>query len=318
MRRLLSVLPFVLVACGTSSGDSSGLDQPCGPDATADTGTLTDSGSGFDVPADTPLPDAAACEPPDVLVLLDRTLTMHKRPDGTTPTNTVDGRKESKFYQAVEAIKALTKNYDLQMRFGLAMFPRERDGCVTLETITGGTSATNTSCEEAEIRSVPGLGVASGFGAILDAEKTRLCISTPTGAAVISSGQFLAKIHEAKRQQYLLMVTDGADFDASCPTPDPIAEVAKLAKTGVKSFFIGFFGTASSGGTNPQVMNKLACAGRTAIDFATKCKDDGSGNYVPVDPASSAPLYLEAKDAAGLAKSLESVAASLACRTCLK
>ena len=76
------------------------------------------------------------------------------------------------------------------------------------------------------------------------------CTSTPTGAGLIEGANHLAKMTEAGRQQYILLVTDGADWDKTCPTPDPLQVTKDNAKKGIKTFILGFSadGTLSAGG----------------------------------------------------------------------
>jgi hypothetical protein len=277
------------------------------------------------------LPDSVVdtgvnCEPPDVLVLLDRTMTMHFRPDGTeTPAaeNDVTGRKKTKFAIAIDALRGLFTKYDTQVRFGLELWPRERDNCISVKTRIDQSYGTpagppNPSCEAGEIKSAPGLGNASGMAALLDVETTPLCLTTPLAAALDTAGTYLGGIKIAKRAQFLLLVTDGADYDLSCPTPDPIAKLGTLADSGLKTFVVGFGADSSSTGVDPVKMNKLACAAQTAKDFATACTKNAAGIYEPVDTTGAKHLYYEATDKASLESSLGTIAASLGCHSCLE
>ncbi len=75
---------------------------------------------------------SAACDPPDVLIMLDRTLTMHKTPSGATPADAPD-YASSKWSQAITAIDQLVAPpLDTTVRFGLELWPREAEGCITL------------------------------------------------------------------------------------------------------------------------------------------------------------------------------------------
>ncbi len=325
-------LPAVAGCGADSKSDDSTLAEACGPDATASDGAAPDGG-GLAVDALAETGDAATpnCEPPDLLVLLDRTMTMHFRPDGTeTPSaeNDPAGRKKTKFALAIDAIRGVLGAYDTQIRFGLSLWPRERDGCITvkerIEIAYGAPDPRprNASCERGEIKAPPGLGNGAGTAALLDVETTPLCYSTPLGPALDGAGEYLASIKESKRAQYLMVITDGTDYDTTCPTPtytDPIQKLHALAEAGIKTFVIGFGADPSTSGVDPVKMNKLACAAQTAKDFATACTKGASGVHEPVDATPSAPrLYYEATDKAGLDAALASVAASLGCRTCLK
>lgn len=326
----LLAITALTVACSADGNNSNdpGLGSRCDPDATTSPGD--DSGLNGDVSVD-PGDAATNCEPPDLLVLLDRTMTMHFRPDGTeTPEseNTPAGRAKTKFAIAVDALRSVLTTYDTQVRFGVELWPRERDGCLLVReriAMAYGAPAprpANAWCEAGEIKAPPGLGNAAGTAALLDVETTPLCMSTPLGAALDSADAYLKTIKNPKRAQYLALITDGADYDASCAPPthtDPITKLHALAEAGLKTFVIGFGADFSTSGVDPAKMNKLACAAQTAKDFATACKKGTSGVYEPVDPSTMAKrLYLEATDGAALNKALGDVAASLGCRTCLK
>src|SRR6478735_8759340 len=223
--------PFLFLACVSCSAESSSptdLGARCGDDATTETATTDEEGGlGSDALPDGVVDTGINCEPPDILVLLDRTMTMHFRPDGTeTPAaeNDATGRKKTKFAIAIDALRSLFASYDTQVRFGLELWPRERDNCITVKTRIDQSYGTpagppNPSCEAGEIKSAPGLGNASGMAALLDVETTPLCLTTPLAAALDTAGTYLSGIKLAKRAQYLLLVTDGADYDLSCPTP---------------------------------------------------------------------------------------------------
>jgi hypothetical protein len=327
MRIALPLLVFGLVSCSAESSSPTDLGTRCGDDATVDSGTTDEEGGLLaDALPETVTDTGINCEPPDVLVLLDRTMTMHFRPDGTeTPAaeNDATGRKKTKFAIAIDALRSVFTTYDTQVRFGLELWPRERDNCITVKTRIDQSYGTpagppNPSCERGEIRSAPGLGNASGMAALLDVETTPLCLTTPLAAALDTAGEYLAGIKLAKRSQYLLLVTDGADYDLSCPTPDPIAKLSTLADSGLKTFVVGFGADASASGVDPVKMNKLACAAQTAKDFATACKKGATGVYEPVDATGAKHLYYEATDKASLDASLGAIAASLGCRSCLK
>lgn len=330
MRISLAALA-VLVGCSAGGSSSDNLTPAaCGDSATTDKTTDPDGGLVVDTSLETG--DAAVnCEPPDLLVMLDRTMTMHFRPDGTeTPAaeNNPAGRAKTKFGIAIDALKGALTTYDTQVRFGVSLWPRERDGCYLVkERIDMSYGAppprpANASCERGEITSPPGLGNAAGTVPLLDVETVPLCTTTPLGPALDGAGEYLATIKNPKRAQYLMLITDGADYDASCPSPmytDPIVKLHTLAEGGIKTFVIGFGADFSTSGVDPAKMNKLACAAQTAKDFATTCKKSAAGPYEPVDPSAMAKrLYLEATDKATLDASLGAVAAALGCRSCLK
>src|SRR6185436_13017075 len=135
-------------AAGTdASGSGGGLAVGAG----GTSGTGNGSGGG-------------ACEPPDLLIVLDRTMSMHKRPDGSIPPDTAAGHAESKWYLAVNAVEQVSAApADNGLRFGLELFPRDPGGgvCVTLSQKIQGLSATNPSCEQGEVVVVPALAQAA-------------------------------------------------------------------------------------------------------------------------------------------------------------
>jgi hypothetical protein len=259
-----------------------------------------------------------ACEPPDLLVILDRTQTMHRTPDGATPPDTADGRKSSKLHQAITAIEGvMAAGLDRSVRFGLELFPRDPGGnlCVTLAERIQGRMATNPMCEAGQVVLPPALGTGQQITDALDPERTPLCNTTPTGRALQTAGDLLRQTRVAGRPQYIMLVTDGADFYDSCPDPDPLVVLRQLAAEGVKTFLIGFGAqTTMTGGVNPPLMNRLACAGQTAKDFATACKpaDGGGGGYDAVNP-DGARLYYDAASGGEVQTALRSVAAMVCC-----
>ncbi|MEP7122593.1 MAG: hypothetical protein ABJE95_16845, partial [Byssovorax sp.] len=107
--------PFLSLACSSGGGSPTGTGSGgaattgTGMAATAGTGqggaggelitVATGTGSGTGV-------GGASCDPPDVLIALDRTLTMHKTPEGSEPMD-APAYASSKWYQALTAIKGL-------------------------------------------------------------------------------------------------------------------------------------------------------------------------------------------------------------------
>lgn len=290
---------LVLGACGPNAGDAA--DGGHG----GDDGGVTDGHvwrDGF-VGSDGGNP----CEPPDMLIVLDRTMSMHRQPDGTPAPQ---GNHElSKWYLAINAIETVTAGYDQRLRFGLELFPRDpADGsCVTLTERIAGTTATNVSCEEGEVAVSPDVGTAGAIDAALDPETTLLCRSTPISAGLDTALGLLSGIQDPIRDQYALLVTDGQD---TCSTLDPLEHIQALAAAGVSTFVVGF--DASGTGVDPVTLNNMACGGRTAPDFAQNCVDQGGGDYVAADP-SGPMLFLSASDGAELASQLETVSAAVGC-----
>jgi von Willebrand factor type A domain len=255
--------------------------------------------------------DATECAAPDMLVVLDHTLSMSSRPDGVAPANTPAGHMTSKWYIAVTAINALVTHLDTTIRFGLELFPRNPNNgtCVTLSQELGGMPATNTHCQVGEIDVGPNIAMGSTIHSFLDPETTQLCVSTPIGAGLQTAQTELAQIVDPSRKQFVLLLTDGQD---TCNAALPLATVHALATAGILTYVIGFGTAGGSDGIDVSQLNDLACAGHTAVDFATACQADAHGNYTAIHPATGTEFLL-ASDAASLDASLTQSAGQVCC-----
>ena len=178
MSRRLCGLVAVVAACSAGSNTA--------PDAGTDAGSETDASA----------TDATSCEAPDMLVVLDRTLSMSRRPDGAVPANTPAGHMKSKWYLAVTAVEAIAHQLEANIRFGLELFPRNPNNgtCVTLSQMLGGTGATNATCQAGEVNVPPEIQMGSTIGSFLDPETTQLCLSTPIGAGLATARDELAQL----------------------------------------------------------------------------------------------------------------------------
>ncbi len=303
-------LVFALSACGPHEGDdnNNGNGNVNGNDngnAAGDGGVL---GDGSVLGDGGGLGDGGLdCEPPDMLIVLDRTMSMHRQPNGD-PAPESD-HTLSKWYLAIDALETVTLSFQARLRFGLELFPRDPGGnvCVTLAERIAGTTATNTQCEEGEILVSPDVNTAAAIDAALDPETTRLCRSTPIGAGLQTALDGLAALQNPIRDQYAMIVTDGQD---TCSTPDPVTKVQELAAAGVNTYVLGF--DASGTGVDPEMLNNMACAGMTAPSHSTNCTQQGSG-WVAVDPTNGPQLYLSASDGAELTTQIGNVAAAVGC-----
>jgi hypothetical protein len=313
--RCLAVTFTLLVACSDSATDGVGgaSSTSTGSGGKGEGGAGGQGGSPFGVGGGTGV-GGDNCVPPDMIVALDRTLTMHFQPNGSEPTD-APTYASSKWSQAITAIEGLVQPpIDGTIRFGLELWPRESPGCITLaERVENTVQATNPFCEEGEVVLSPMLDAQAEMDAALDPTTTKICVSTPTGSGLLTASARLAEIQEAGREQFILLVTDGADWDASCPTPDPLATVQTLAAGGVKTFILGFSasGELMPNGIGAPFLNNMACAGMTAPDFDESCMMSGAG-YVAVDPE-GATLYLQASDGPALSAALDAVAAQVCC-----
>lgn len=253
--------------------------------------------------------DADSCEAPDMLVLLDRTMSMHRRPDGTTPPDTVAGRMQSKWFIAIDAVEKLTAQFETGVRFGLTLFPRDpgSGACVTLSERIQGQTATNPMCEAGEYLVAPNVATAGAIAAAIDPDTTLLCNTTPIGAGLDTAKTALASTRDPIRDQYVLFVGDGAD---TCDEPLVLANTQALARDGVKTFVVAFDGSGT--GIDQGLLNDMACAGQTATGFPSPCTDDGAGNYRATDRAGAA-LFLQAENGMSLATALAGIGDQVCC-----
>ncbi len=254
--------------------------------------------------------DGGKCVPPDLLIVLDRTMSMHRRPDGTRPPDTTAGHQSSKWYIAINAIKTLTGKLDSTIRFGLELFPKDpgNNQCVTLSQRINNITATNPNCQKGEVLVQPALNNGPAIAAAIDPETTRLCTSTPIGKGIQTAATALAAIQTAGRDQYAVLITDGQD---TCDNALVLSATQDLAKQGVKMYAIGF--DASSGaGVDKKQLNNLACAGHTAPNFPAPCTADAQGNYTATDPTGP-DLFLAAGDGAALDSALSTLAGNVCC-----
>jgi von Willebrand factor type A domain len=283
---------------GTHSGGNGGTSASGGAGGISlDGGAATGGSAG-----------GSACDPPDMLFVLDRTMSMHRRPDGTPAT--LAQPEESKWWIAITAIEALTAKLDKTLRFGLELFPRDPGGnvCVTLAERIQGTTATNPTCEEGEILVSPKLSAATDIAGAIDPQTTRLCTSTPIGAAIGTATTELSTIKTANRGQYGILISDGQD---TCDDALVLSSAQALAASGVKLYVIGFDAAAGTGVSKTQ-LNQLACAGQTAKGFPAPCTKDAQGNYTATTPDGEV-LYLLAEDATKLTDALSQVASGVCC-----
>ncbi|MGH7281269.1 MAG: VWA domain-containing protein [Polyangiaceae bacterium] len=308
---------FVLsaAACGsTSQGNgydagSSSQDQTTGGDAGSGGGggQLSSDGSS----------DAAGCTAPDLLVVLDRTLSMSKTPNGMKPDNTPAGRATSKWALAVDALDTLVAPpRDSTIRFGLELFPEnpEADGgsdmCPTLPELLDGQNASNPKCQPGQIISTPTIGNGPNLTVSIGQDTTPLCVSTPIGGAMQTASDSLAGVRDGTRSQFVVLVTDGGE---TCDV-DSIPIVQALAAQGVKTFVVGFGQDGDGGdkGVNVKLLNDLACAGLTAQNFASSCSLDSDGGY-EVTSGTKDPVFFAAQDGTSLSDALGSISKQVCC-----
>lgn len=325
MRRLLATAVALGVGLGCQCGPG-GSAVVSGPrvDAGLDAGGVAGVDAGTDAGVrDAGVPDGGAldasveCLAPDVLIALDRTLTMHRTAAGATPADTDAGHATSKWAMAITAIEQFTAApLDGTIRFGLELWPRQSPGCITLGQRIRGDGATNPSCEGPEVPLSPALSNGAAISALLDPETTLICTSTPTGDALIGAQRHLEARRVVGRDQFVALVTDGADWDVSCPAPDPLNAVDGLADAGISTLVIGFSAEAAvMNGVGAAFLNDLACAGRTAKNFPAPCVADAQGRLrarVP-DAGGADALFYTATNTAELVDTLRVFARRVCC-----
>jgi hypothetical protein len=282
----------------------------CGP-------AMSSSGDGGGDDVDATVVDAGECRAPEMLIVLDRTGTMHRDLLGQTPPDTVAGHQSAKLTLAVNALDGLLvqPGLDQTLRLGLELFPRDPGGgsCITLTQRLQGQNPTNPMCEAGQLVVPPAFGTGATIATAIDAETTTICFSTPTGDALVTARTELAAIAKPGITQYIALVTDGADFYDSCPTPDPMIVLRELEALGIYTFIVGFGAQDTTPmGVNPPLLNRMACAGHTAKNFATACMPVAGGGFDAVDP-NGARLYYDAADGPALTTALRDLTRTICC-----
>lgn len=258
---------------------------------------------------------APLCVPPDMLIVLDRSGTMQHTTGGEVPTD-APPHESSKWYQAIAAIEhVVAAPLDEGIRFGLELWPSDPGGdeCTTMPDAVQGSIASNTYCQPGDVVVSPQISAGSAIDTVLDPMTTKLCWSTPTGGALVLAEQSLNGIAEEGREQYAMLVTDGADWNTTCPTPNPLAQVQAMAANGIKTFIVGFIDPTvdGTGAVGEGFLNDLACAGHTAANFPDGCVQQGNG-YV-ADNNGSDLVYQQATNADELAAVFDQVASDICC-----
>jgi hypothetical protein len=263
---------------------------------------------------------SGACVAPDMLIALDRTFTMSRRPDGTFPSNTATGRAESKWAMAIDALRrTVTPPLDKGVRFGLELWPKVNSGCLTLsERLGNPANGSGPQCQGSELLVSPGLDTGAQILGGLDPEATKLCYSTPTGTALLDAKKTLEGMKAPGKKQFVILLTDGADWDQTCPLPNPIEAVDQLAAAGVGTLVVGFSAEASvTGGVGRGFLDDMACAGGLAKGFPAGCEKQGSVYRATRSggkgSATTPPLFYSATNTAELTLALSSFANAECC-----
>jgi len=310
----LFALALCVAACGGGHmGDPAGSDSP---DAAAG---LPDG-----QPPETPEADASPyenpCRPPQLMIVLDRSGSFARRPDGTLPPNTADGKKETRWHIALTAIKSVAADLEDGLQFGLALFPRDPEGaggqdCSNLDTWLDDylpPETTDGQCNPGELKVSPALLNAGALDSAITLNNTGLCSWTPIGAGLAAAKTELDAIRDDEYEQYALLITDGKD---NCDGKDgygtgSMATADAMQAAGIDLYVVGFDGSGAD--LDPAHLNNLACAGHTAVDFATNCHQVGDGYRAVADP-SPARLYYLATELGSLQAAIAAISEDLSC-----
>ena len=233
MRRTLCLpIALFLFACGPSSvGFDGGETLDGGADSPAPSFQLEDAH--FDAPAPT---EAGSCDPPDMLVILDRSESMSVNV----------GTQGTRINLAMAAINTITQPpTDSALRFGLQ----------TLPAIGGAECSTQLVVPMA-------LDTSSSITHALGTMSPQLDYGTPIGGALTSALGTFAKNKVGTRKQYVLLLTDGGEC-CSCNTNDyDIGVAQQLYAAGVETFVVGF-----GGDDDPVLLNDSRVRRPHGVEF---------------------------------------------------
>ena len=265
--RSIFAIALMMVACGPpAKGGNGGDDQP-----------VTDANqSGIDAD-ETPI-DSATCgaqmanigvvnlgDPPDLLVVLDRSGSMSSPPTTFPPVFT------SKWQTMRTSLTGVVTAKQQQIKFGLLEFPSDDNpGCSAVAT------------PKVNI----GLGSGPGFTTYFNGRSPGG--NTPAHVGLTSALTYFNSIPVNTAGRYVLFATDGLP---NCLNADPntasdaatVSAVSALFNAGIKTYVLGFGG--AFGGT-PAVLNDAAVAGGKAKPGNTKFYE--ASNQAELDMALAA------------------------------
>jgi hypothetical protein len=307
-------LVLVFVACGDGRmGD---------PEGSGDTDAASGGPDGGDdgPPEADAAPHESTCRPPQLMIVLDRSGSFARRPDGSVPPNTAEGKRETRWHIALTAIKAVAADLEDGLQFGLALFPSDPEGaggedCSNLDTWLEEylpPETTDGQCNPGEMKVEPALMNAGAIDGAITLNNTGLCSWTPIGAGLSAAKGQLDAIRDDEYEQYALLITDGKD---NCDGKDgystgSLATADAMQEAGIDLYVVGFDGTGAD--LDPAHLNDLACAGHTAAGFASNCVEGPNGFRAVASP-SPARLYYLATELGSLQAALAAIGEDLSC-----
>jgi hypothetical protein len=240
---LSSVAFAALAACGPSpqgdddDGDGDGGGTGSGVDATTDLtdADLNDSSCGAQ---NTPIAVENLGDPPDLLIVLDRSGSM------TGPIPSFPPVFTPKWTIMRDALNALAADLQDNIRFGLAEFPTNDDCAVASP---GAVRVPIDLNQAPEIMSYFAGRNANG--------------NTPAHLGLQAALAHYQSITPNPAGRYVLFATDGdpnCSTDAATAATQTVAAVTALASAGIKTYVLGFGG----GFVDDSVLNNSAVAGQ--------------------------------------------------------
>lgn len=274
---------------GASSGNGSSnggglIHQECDPACVAPqfcsvTGVCLNDGECAD-PGD--CPDGAectngvcgGCNPPNLLVVLDRSCSM------TSNVGT-----QTKWQIAVAALNKLTTDFQSKIRFGITLFP---------DTVTP-------DCQQDMIPIPVGDGNEPAMQTLLTNALAPADAYFPDGPCVTNIDTAMQQaatepaFNDTVRDSYAILLTDGKQANCNEANGDNVTlmVLADLLNRGVKTFVIGF-----DVGSDPGQLNAFATAGGVPTN----------------DTSCNPPCqFYNAEDAVALQVALDSIASAVSC-----
>jgi len=180
--------------------------------------------------------------PPNMLIVLDRSLSMTEDLDG------VLGGTPSKWEIATAAIDEVTVAFSEQIRFGLMMFPGASEEC-----------GLDDPCDAGGVFIDPAPETAEAISTQIDFSGA-CALGTPIGETITALNGYQG-LQDPDRDNFVLMLTDGQPME--CTDHDLEVAVAQLRAQpeDVRTFVVGF-----GSGVNPTQLAAMAMAGGTARD----------------------------------------------------